>query len=127
MATWFVSRHPGALEWLRRQGLSADRIVSHLEPGEVLPGDTVIGNFPVNLVADLCARGVCYLHLGLCVPAEWRGRELTADQLDACGAVLQAFHVRRIQGLTPISRNACGTNADSASTSSLGSRPGGRP
>ena len=55
------------------------------------PGDTVIGTLPVNLVARVCARGGRYLHLSLDLPAEARGRELTADELERYGARLEAY------------------------------------
>jgi len=94
MTTWFVSRHPGAVEWAQRQGLQIDQFVPHLEPSQVQSGDTVIGSLPVNLVAKLCACGVQYLHLSLQLPAHLRGQELSATQLDELGAQLQAFHIQ---------------------------------
>ena len=59
----------------------------------VAPGDTVIGILPVHLVARLCMRGAVYLHLSLDLPTTARGRELSADDLEAYGARLQAFIV----------------------------------
>lgn len=97
MTTWFVTRHPGALVWLQRQGLSADRVVSHLMPEEAEPGDIVIGIFPVNLIADLCARGVRYLHLSVRLPPEFRGVELSCEQLEQLGATIEEFRVERVE------------------------------
>jgi len=93
MTTWFVTRHPGALEWAARRGLQIDRHVTPLDPDTVAPGDTVIGILPVHLVARLCMRGAVYLHLSLDLPTTARGRELSADDLEAYGARLQAFIV----------------------------------
>lgn len=93
MTTWFVSRHPGALEWAKRQGLTVDRVAAHLDIDLLTPGDTVIGTLPVNRVADLQRVGASYLHLVLELPPEWRGRELSADEMDAIGARLQAYRV----------------------------------
>ena len=93
MSTWFITRHPGAIEWAQRRGLSVDRLVEHLDPDHIAPGDTVIGILPVNLVARVCARGGRYLHLSLDLPAEARGRELTADELERYGARLEAYVV----------------------------------
>ena len=90
---WFVSRHPGAIEWAKRQGLAIDRWVEHLDPATVNAGDIVIGTLPVNLAADVCKRGARYLHLSLKLPTEWRGRELTMHQLLNCSAELKAFHI----------------------------------
>ena len=91
--TWFVSRHCGAIEWVRRQGLAVDRWIAHLDPAEVRPGDTVIGALPVHLAAEVCWRGARYLHLRVAIPQESRGRELTARDLTAAGCTLVAFHV----------------------------------
>jgi CRISPR-associated protein Csx16 len=91
MTTWFVSRHPGAVAWAQRRGLAVDRQLAHLAPEQIAPGDTVIGTLPVNLVARVCARGGRYLHLSLDLPAEARGRELTADELERYGARLEAY------------------------------------
>lgn len=92
---WFVSRHPGAVEWAARTGLAVDRQVAHLDVGEVRRGDTVIGTLPVNLAAEVCARGARYLNLSLDLPEVARGRELTADELEHYGARLEAFLVER--------------------------------
>lgn len=95
--TWFVSRHPGAIEWARRQGLAVDRWVTHLAVGDVAANDTVIGSLPVNLAAAVCKRGARYLHLSLEVPEAWRGRELTANELLAIAARLDAYCIVRVE------------------------------
>ena len=91
MTTWFVTRHPGAVAWAQRRGLAVDRQLAHPAPEQIAPGDTVIGTLPVNLVARVCASGGRYLHLSLDLPAEARGRELTADELERYGARLEAY------------------------------------
>lgn len=92
---WFVSRHPGAVEWARRKGLAVQRQVAHLDVEQVDRGDTVIGTLPVNLAAKVCERGARYLNLSLDLPEEARGRELGADELERYGARLEAFAVCR--------------------------------
>ena len=94
MTTWFISRHPGAIEWARQQGLHVDEYVAHLDPLRIRAGDTVIGSLPVNLAAQVCEAGARYLHLSLELPANLRGVELTSEQLTALGARTQAFDVR---------------------------------
>ncbi|MFU2488975.1 CRISPR-associated protein Csx16 [Thauera sp. WH-1] len=94
MTTWFVTRHPGAAEWAQRKGLQIDRHVAHLDPAGIAPGDTVIGILPVHLAAQLCARGARYLNLSLDLPAAARGRELSAEELDAYGARIEGYEVR---------------------------------
>lgn len=96
MTTWFVSRHPGAVEWAGRQGLPIDRYVIHVDALQIQPGDTVIGSLPVNLAAGICARGARYLHLSLELPAHLRGQELSADQLEDLGARVAAYKVEQL-------------------------------
>ena len=95
MTRWFVTRHQGAVAWAERHGIDVDRVVHHLDVALVAEGDTVIGTLPVNLAAEVCARGGRFLYLALTVPLEWRGRELSADDLDAFGAELVAYTVQR--------------------------------
>ncbi len=90
---WFVSRHPGAVEWAARHGIAVDRRVEHLDLEEVEPGDTVIGTLPVHLAAEVCARGARYVHLSLDLPPDLRGRELSVDELNACHARLEEYRI----------------------------------
>lgn len=96
MTRWFVSRHPGAHDWLAAQGLPVDRLVPHLHADDVADGDTVIGTLPMHMVAALCERGVRYVHLALDLPLEARGRELTAEEMDRYGARLIRYEVRAL-------------------------------
>ncbi|MBS7350896.1 MAG: hypothetical protein KIG95_12230, partial [Comamonas sp.] len=32
MTTWFISRHPGTLQWMQQCGPQFDRHVPHLDP-----------------------------------------------------------------------------------------------
>ena len=95
MTTWFVSRHPGAIEWATRQTLAVDEFVHHLDPALVRGGDTVMGSLPVNLAAAVCERGARYLHLSMELPPDLRGKELTADQLDQLGAKMCEYRLER--------------------------------
>lgn len=108
MTTYFVTRHSGALEWAARQGLSVDRIVEHLDPVTIQPGDRVVGTLPVNLAAEVCARGAAYWHLTLDVPPELRGKELTADMMQALGARIEEYRVEKVASPTgPTDRSGC--------------------
>lgn len=97
MTTLFVSRHPGALDWAAGEGLVVDRVVAHLDPAILQPGDVVIGTLPIHLAARVCARGGRYLHLSLELPPDWRGRELSAADLRRFGARLEEFRVTAIR------------------------------
>ena len=90
---WFVSRHPGALHWMQTHGPAFDRHVAHLDPAQVQAGDTVIGTLPIQLAAQICARHAAYWHLSLEMPANKRGQELSAQELETLGASLQRFDV----------------------------------
>jgi len=94
---WFVSRHPGAIEWAQRRHLAIGRWVEHLDARCVSDGDTVIGTLPVNLAAEVCKRGATYQHLAIQVPIQWRGREMTADELQTLGVSLVAYHISQTE------------------------------
>lgn len=85
--TYFVSRHDGAYDWAKRHGISAD-YVQHVDLDSIGPGDNVIGNLPADFVAEIIQRGGRYFHIALRISTENRGKELTADQMDAAGAHL---------------------------------------
>lgn len=94
---FFVSRHPGARAWAASRRLPADEIIEHLPVERVRPGDIVIGSLPVSLAGEVCARGARYLHLALTLPAEARGRELTAEEMRRHGARLEEYWVEKIE------------------------------
>ena len=73
MTTFFVSRHPGAIEWAARHGIAVGRQVAHLDVAEVKAGDVVIGTLRVDLAAEACARGARYFNLSLDITPEARG------------------------------------------------------
>ena len=102
MTTWFISRHPGARAWAAGQGLRIDQYLTQLDTVRIQSGDTVIGNLPVHLAAAVCNQGARFFNLSLDLPAHWRGRELSADDLRQCHARLEAFQVRPI----PLSKSS---------------------
>jgi CRISPR-associated protein Csx16 len=100
MSTWFITRHPGALEWAEAQGFTIDRHCAHLTDDnlqkDIAAGDIIIGSLPVHIVAIVCQRGATYYNLSLDLPAYLRGKELSAEELDACNARLEPYLVTRI-------------------------------
>ncbi|CAI8770930.1 CRISPR-associated protein Csx16 [Methylocaldum szegediense] len=101
MTTYFVTRHPGAVDWARESGISVDRQLAHLDIAEVKSGDWVIGTLPVHLAAEVCALGARYFHLALEIPPGWRGRELSAEDLRRFGARIVEYRVVEAGKETP--------------------------
>lgn len=100
MTHWFISRHPGACEWMAALSITIDHVVAHLVPLDVGSGDVVYGSLPINLAAQVCERGARYFHLSLVIPFELRGQELSAAQLATMGARFEEFDIRRVVAQT---------------------------
>lgn len=96
MTTWFVSRHRGAIEWAAQNGIRYDTLVSHLDPSQIIEGDTVIGTLPIHIAAEICAQGATYLNLSVRVAPADRERELTAQELVDYHATIERYDVRRV-------------------------------
>lgn len=94
MKTWFISRHPGALHWMKRNNIAFDEHISHLDPCFVQKGDKVVGSLPVHLAAEICAKGAEYWNLSLNIPKELRGYELSAEQLEQFSATLEKYNIQ---------------------------------
>lgn len=92
MTTWYIGRHEASREWLLQQGIELDGQITHID-GSVWPaaGDVAIGNLPVQLIAELGARQVHYVHIELDLPLSARGTELTAQDLQRYGVKLTPF------------------------------------
>ena len=92
MTRWLVTRHPGALVWLRQQGVEATAL-AHLDPARISPGDEIYGTLPLHLAAEVSVRGARFFYLAIDVPAELRGQELDAALMSRLGARLQEYRV----------------------------------
>ncbi len=93
MKTIIVTRHKGAAEWLRQAGhVPADgdvEVLAHLDEDTITglaEGDSVIGVLPISLAARLNDMGVRTFVLTLNIPADLRGKELSAEDMDNLGA-----------------------------------------
>lgn len=95
MTTYFISRHAGAVDWAESEGFHVDHRLNHFNPCIVEPGDRILGTLPINLVAEVNARGGTYFHLTLELPAEARGKELTAEDMRTYGARLEGYAAQR--------------------------------
>lgn len=98
MTTLFISRHAGAIEWIKQQTeWQIDEIVPHLDVAQVNAGDVVVGTLPVHLAAEVCAKGAKFYFLQLPQQLAGRGSEYTADEMMAAGACLVRFDVRKVE------------------------------
>jgi CRISPR-associated protein Csx16 len=96
MSTIIVSRHPGAVEWVRRrlQLTGPVHVVSHLDDEQRFePGDRVCGVLPLAAAARICAQGASPWVISVNVPLALRGQELSNRQLDELGARLVEYEV----------------------------------
>ena len=91
MKTLFVTRHAGAREWAAAHGFADVECVSHFMP--TTEPVRVIGTLPVHLAAAVCRVGGEYWHLSLDIPADARGRELSAADMEQYGAAVERFEV----------------------------------
>lgn len=97
MTRWFVTRHPGALEWARRMAILIDRRVAHLDAQDICAGDIVMGTLPFDLAAEVCRRGAKFYSLVLTTDESQRGRPLSADDLEAAQARLQRYAINAME------------------------------
>lgn len=96
MTTWLVTRHQGAIDWVKAQNISFDELVPHLDTEKVQQGDTVIGVLPLKDIATLNAKGARFFALDIEVRFSQRGKELTATDLENSGCHLQEYQVKKI-------------------------------
>ena len=89
MTTIIVTRHSGLVDWLSQRGITG-KVIASATPDDVR-GMHVIGALPLHLAA--LADKVTTVDY-FC-PMELRGKDLTAQQLDDLGAVLNTYKVTR--------------------------------
>lgn len=87
-----VTRHKPLVDWLRAQGVMAP-VIEHASAADVR-GKHVYGVVPMYLAA--VARTVTEVSMpGLTLAQRKRRRDLSVAEMDAAGANLQTFVVRR--------------------------------
>ena len=94
MTAYIITRHPGAIEWLRHHypELGIAKAISHASEdffAGLEKGDVVIGVLPLALAARVCDAGARFYSLSVPVPPEMRGKELSADDLERLGASIE--------------------------------------
>ncbi len=96
MTTYFISRHSGAINWAKQQGIAIDKQQEHLNTSQLQAGDIIIGTLPINLIAEVCQKGGRYLHLSMDLPAEARGKELTPEEMVSYNARLEEYKALKL-------------------------------
>lgn len=87
-----VSRHAGAVEWLRQHSIVGE-VVAHVSGPEQVRGRVVIGALPLHLAAE--AEAIISIDMPGLAP-EQRGRDLTPAEMDTAGATLSRYRVERL-------------------------------
>ncbi|MEW6651424.1 MAG: CRISPR-associated protein Csx16 [Chloroflexota bacterium] len=87
-----VSRHAGAVEWLRQRNITGD-VLTHVSSPEEIRGKTVVGALPLHLAAEAAKIGAIDLPL---LSPDQRGRDLSPQEMDRAGATLTWYEVRRL-------------------------------
>jgi CRISPR-associated protein Csx16 len=82
------------MEWIKQQNIHIDHFVTSLEIDQVQRGDAVYGTLPLNLIAAVHRCGATFTHISLNIPDDYRGKELSAAQMDQFGAILQDVTVQ---------------------------------
>lgn len=95
MSVWFVSRHLGAIEWIKQKNIHIDYFIEHLDIHQIQKNDTVIGVLPIPLAAQVCEKGAKFYCLSVEVERSQRGTELSAEQLTAQNCHLQSFFIQK--------------------------------
>lgn len=83
-----VTRHAGAVEWLRMRGIEGE-VIEHATPGQVR-GRHVYGILPLGLAVE--ASSVTAIDVPDLRPED-RGRDLSPEEMDAAGARLRTYVV----------------------------------
>ncbi|MDP8052784.1 CRISPR-associated protein Csx16 [Pasteurella atlantica] len=96
MKTYFVSRHQGAIDWIKTQDIKIDHFIEHLDVDMVKNGDVVIGTLPIHIAAQVCKKEAKFYFLSINVHKEQRGQELNKDELIKQECKLQQFIITEV-------------------------------
>ena len=100
MRTYLVTRHSGAVDWLKsRLRVPEVLVLPHLDNIQFQSGDRVCGILPLAWAARICAQGAEAHVISVEVPPALRGQEMSAAQLDELDARLVRYDVREVSHL----------------------------
>ncbi len=93
MEALIVTRHTGAVEWLRRKGITG-KVVDSLDRHDLPQKQNVVGVLPLPLAVSLLENG-CNVYLIQFPPRNGpKGADLSADEMDEAGAKLFRFGLK---------------------------------
>lgn len=84
-----VTRHAGAVEWLRQKGYTGE-VIDHIDSPSQVTGKIVIGNVPLHLAA--VALQVWAINM-LNLRPDQRGKDLSPTEMDNAGAEIHKYRV----------------------------------
>ncbi|OBX09338.1 CRISPR-associated protein Csx16 [Gallibacterium genomosp. 3] len=96
MTTWFISRHQGAIDWIKQKQIQIDRFEAHLDVDQVQADDIVIGTLPIHLAAKVCEKGAKFIFLAVNISEQQRGTELSVIELNQQDCQLIPFYIQII-------------------------------
>jgi CRISPR-associated protein Csx16 len=83
-----ITRHHGAVEWLRRKGIEGT-LIEHASGDEGREGDSVYGPLPLDYVEKFLKRNMVVYFIALPgLTLDKRTGDLSADEMEAAGACL---------------------------------------
>lgn len=86
-----VTRHAGMVQWLKKNGVEGE-VISHATQ-EQIEGKDVYGVLPLHL-ASVCNSVTTVDMPGL--PSEKRGIDISVEEMDAYGATMSRYEVRKV-------------------------------
>jgi CRISPR-associated protein Csx16 len=96
---YIVTRHKGAIEWLRTKGYSGE-VIPHLDNNKITGGNLYIGVVPVPIIKQILDAGSRFFLLALPdIAFSQRGQDMIPDEMEGAGARL--IEVKRIE-LAPV-------------------------
>jgi len=96
---YIVTRHIGAVDWLRTKGYTGE-VIPHLEKNQINSGNLYIGVLPVPIIKQVLDADSRFFLLVLPdIAFSQRDRKMTPEEMDQAGAHL--IEVKRME-LAPV-------------------------
>jgi len=93
MKVVIVSRHEGTISLLKKRFPDAE-VVGHLSDPATYKDCLIIGNLPINMIAELLQNNNRFVLVALNVPPELRGKELNEEELKK---YMKLYEVKKLE------------------------------